>query len=81
MAATAELQAMAKSRGRPRVDRDDVTVKLDRVMASRAKAIANFRGIPVAELLSDIVRVPIDKAYAQMIRELDAGTKAKGTKE
>jgi hypothetical protein len=75
------MQTMAKSRGRPKVDRDDVTVKLDRVMASRAKAIANFRGIPVAELLTEIVRLPIDRAYAQMIRELDAGTKAKGKGE
>jgi hypothetical protein len=75
--ATAELQAMtkAKSRGRPKVDRDDVTVKLDRVAASRAKAIANFRGIPVAELLTDIVRAPLDKAYVQMIRELEGGQK------
>jgi hypothetical protein len=64
---------MAKARGRPkRSERDDVTVKLDRALVAKAKLIAAHRGSNVAELLSELLRAPIDRAYAQMVRELEA---------
>jgi hypothetical protein len=44
---------------------------VDRTLVGKAKLIATHRGISVAELFSDMLRVPIDKAYALMLRELE----------
>jgi hypothetical protein len=65
---------MARVRGK-KSERDDVAVKVDRAVVGKAKMIATHRGISVAELLSDAARPVIDKAYAQMLRELDATPK------
>jgi len=54
-------------------ERDDVAVKLDRAVVGKARMIATHKGISVAELLSDMVRPSVDKAYGQMLRELDSG--------
>lgn len=63
---------MAKGRGRPKTsERDDSTVKVDRTLLGKAKLIATNRGIPVAELLSEMLAAPIDKGYAQMLRDLE----------
>src|SRR3954468_10033229 len=73
MLATEERRIMGKARGRPkRSERDDVTVKVDRTLVGKAKLIATHRGIPVAELLTELLRAPLDKAYAQMLRDLEA---------
>jgi hypothetical protein len=61
--------------GRPkgkRTERDDASVKIARALASKAKLVAAHRGIPAAELLSGMLESPIDRAYASMLRELDA---------
>jgi hypothetical protein len=61
--------------GRPkgkRTERDDTTVKIARSLASKAKLVAAHRGMPAAELLSGMLKAPIDRAYAAMLRELDA---------
>jgi hypothetical protein len=72
MSPTMGCLAMGKKRGRPkRSERDDVTVKVDRTTVGKAKLIATHRGVSVAELLSDLLRAPIDKAYAQMLRDLE----------
>jgi hypothetical protein len=72
MLATAESREMAKARGRPKTsDRDDSTARLDRTMLGKAKLIATHRGVPVAALLSELLEGPLDKAYAQMLRELE----------
>jgi hypothetical protein len=65
-----ELLAMARSRGRPKSERDDVTVKIDRSLVGMAKLIATRKGVSVAELLSDLLQGPLDQAYAEMLREL-----------
>lgn len=58
--------------GRPKTStRSDVAVKIDRVIAGMAKAVATARGIPLAELLSEMLDAPVSKAYAQMLRELE----------
>jgi hypothetical protein len=64
---------MARPKGKQgkRSDRDDVAVKLDRAIVGKARMIATHQGISVAELLSDILKVPVDRAYAHMLRELD----------
>jgi hypothetical protein len=67
---TATGRAMAK--GRPkRSERDDVTVKVDRTLVGKAKLIATHRGISVAELLTEMLLAPVDRAYAQMLRDLE----------
>jgi hypothetical protein len=67
MAAVAE-----KRMGRPKTSlRDDVTVKIDRRLATRAKFVASLRGIPLAELVSDMLTTPVDKAFAQAGKELE----------
>jgi hypothetical protein len=48
---------------------------MDRAIVGKAKMIATHRGISVAELLSDAAKPIIDKAYAQMLRELEAAPK------
>jgi hypothetical protein len=65
---------MARVRGK-KSERDDVAVKVDRAIVGKAKMIATHRGISVAELLSDAAKPVIDKAYAQMLRELEAAPK------
>jgi hypothetical protein len=63
---------MAKKRGRPKVlDRDDVTIKIDRPLASMIKAIANRRGVGSAEVLSELAQSPIERAYRQMLVDLE----------
>jgi hypothetical protein len=72
----AGVAEMAKAKrgkvGRPSSGRDEVPVKIDRVLAARLKMIAGYRGVSVGELLSDMARDPIDYAYGQMVRDLDA---------
>lgn len=70
MIATAE-QGMARPKGK-RSERDDVAVKVDRTIVGKARLIATHRGTSVAELLSELLSGPVDKAYAQMLRELEA---------
>jgi hypothetical protein len=65
---------MARVKGK-KSERDDVAVKVDRAIVGKAKMIATHRGISVAELLSDAAKPIIDKAYAQMLRELEAAPK------
>lgn len=65
---------VAKSKGRPKSsERDDVTVRLDRMVARRIKAVADFRGITAAELLTELVRKPADAAFAAMVAEIQKG--------
>jgi hypothetical protein len=65
--------AMAKRMGRPKTsERVDGTVRLDRTLIGRAKLVANYQGVSVAELLSELVRGPLDKVYGQMLRGLES---------
>jgi hypothetical protein len=63
---------MARPGGRPgQSGRDDVTVKVDRTLAGKAKLVATHRGVSVAELFTELLRGPVDTAYAQMLRQLE----------
>jgi hypothetical protein len=76
MALTTELPSVAKSKGRPKESaRTDLTVKVDRAIVTQAKAIANFYGITVAEVISETVREPMGKYYARMLREAEGRPK------
>lgn len=57
--------------GRPKSDRDDKTVKLERLVVIRAQAIAKAKGIPTAAYLSDLVRTKVAHDFAQYMRDLD----------
>jgi hypothetical protein len=68
---------MAKKKmGRPKTStRDDVSIKYDRVLARRAKAVADGKRISMAEYLSEITRPVVDGDYAKLLRELDQSAK------
>lgn len=67
--------AEAKRMGRPRNDRDDVAVKLDRRIVDRARVVAAHKKTSLVELLSDMLKAPVDRAYTQMAKELQAEEK------
>lgn len=65
---------MAKPKGRPKSsDRDDVTVKLDRGIASKAKMVAAARSLTLTKYLSDITRAIVDKDFAKEMRQVEKG--------
>jgi hypothetical protein len=70
-----ELPIMGKQRGRPKSDRDDVSAKIDRSLVSKAKLLAAHQGVSAAEVMSELLQAPLDRAYAQMLRELDSSGK------
>lgn len=61
---------MARAKGK-KSERDDIAVKMDRATVNKAKMVATHRGVSAAEILSEIAKPGVDKAYAQMLRELD----------
>ena len=72
MSSVLQEQPMAKPKGRPKTsERNDVTVKIDRGIANMAKKVAESRGVPVAQFLSDLLEGPVGKAYAARMRELE----------
>lgn len=64
------VATMAKPRGRPRSDRDDITVKVGRDVAEKAKLVALRRRITLAEYLTELLRGPVERAYKQEVRNL-----------
>jgi len=61
---------MGRLKGGKRSDRDDVTVKIDRVVAEKAKLVALRRKVFLAELLTDMLKAPVDRAYKQEVGKL-----------
>jgi hypothetical protein len=70
MGTTTERTKMAKSRGRPRSDRDDVTIRVSRPMASKLKVLAGDKGVSVAEIADELFGTVLDRAYVQLMRKL-----------
>ena len=68
-------ETMAKKQmGRPKTSlRGDVSIKFDKILARKAKAISDARGISRAQYLSELARPMIDKDYAKLMRELEGG--------
>lgn len=65
---------MAKKRmGRPKSDRQDVSIKFDKTLAGKARLIAQGRGITMTAYLSEMTRPIIDRDYARLMRELEGG--------
>lgn len=64
-----------KKMGRPpKSERDDASIKFDRTLAAKAKLIAQRKGRPLAEYLTELSRPIIDRDYRALVRELDATT-------
>jgi hypothetical protein len=62
---------MAKKVGRPKTsDRADLSVKIDKRIVGKAKLIATHRGVSLAEFLSSLLSLPVDQAYAEMLKDL-----------
>jgi hypothetical protein len=70
MVKTAERKTMGRPRGTGKSTRDDVAVKLDRVVVGKARAVATHKGVPLAEVLTELLKGPVDKAYLAVIKEL-----------
>ncbi|MBV8488488.1 MAG: hypothetical protein JO161_09435 [Planctomycetaceae bacterium] len=69
--AVIEVETMAKRpRGRPKTERDDVSVKIDRALLDKARLVAAHRKVALAELVTELLRTPIERVYQQMVREL-----------
>jgi hypothetical protein len=67
-----ERKPMAKKAGRPKLGKDEVTVKLARDLADQARLIATHRKMSVGALLSELLREPMARAYSQMLKALEA---------
>ena len=76
MADVMELRPMARKTGRPKGDRNDVS-KIDRAIMAKVKAIATDRGMSAAGY-DELLETPVDRAYAAMLRKLDAKDRASG---
>jgi hypothetical protein len=59
--------------GRPKSDRDDVSVKLDRTVVARARFVAELRGVTLAEYLTEAVRPVVDRDFAKAARDEGKG--------
>lgn len=67
----------------PRPKRDDTSVKISSAVYRKAKMVAAYRGITLAEYLSSLLESPVDQDYQQMhdsIGEEKAKGKGKGKK-
>jgi hypothetical protein len=81
MQSTAERNRshMAKGPGRPKGSfkedsrKNDGLVRIDRSLITMAKVLAGYRGVSVPVLLTELLRPAMERAYAQMVREI--GTK------
>lgn len=62
---------MAKM-GRPKTsERDDVSIKVDRVVAERCQVIAKYKGMNRAEYISEAMRIIMDRDWKMMTDEMD----------
>jgi hypothetical protein len=74
--ATAGVLMAKKQMGRPKSsERQDVSIKFDKILAGKARLIAQGRGVSMAEYLSEAARTTIDRDYARLMRELEGGEK------
>ena len=53
-----------------REKRDDITVKIGRKVFKKAKMVAAYRDIPLAQYLTDLLDKPVDRDYAAMKKEM-----------
>jgi hypothetical protein len=54
-------------RGRPKMQRDDATTKIDRRLLSLAHLISADKGISTAEYLSELIRTAIEQETGELL--------------
>jgi hypothetical protein len=59
-----------KGAGRPKGERPDKAVKMDRSLADMAYVIAKYRGITIAKYLTDTFRAAILRDYAKVVHDV-----------
>lgn len=70
MVKAAERKTMGRPKGSgKKSERDDVAVKVDRLIVSKARLIAGDRGISLAELLSGMLAGPVEREYGKLVRK------------
>lgn len=63
---------MAKQRGRPKgPGGNESTVRIEKRLAKMARSIADHRGMPIHQLLNELLEGPLERAYLAMLRELE----------
>lgn len=51
--------------------RNDKAVKIDRVIAMKAGLVAESKGQPLAEYVTEILRGPVERDWARAVRTID----------
>jgi hypothetical protein len=65
---------MAKRRGNPgKPGGEGKLVRLDPAIVGMAKAVATSKGMSLADYLADLLRAPVGREYAKMLRDLEQG--------
>src|SRR4051794_9251864 len=67
----ASTKMAKKKMGRPKSERQDVSIKFDKVLAGKARLISQGRGVSMAEYLTEMTKPLIDRDYARLMRELE----------
>jgi hypothetical protein len=64
---------MGAKKGRPKAKsgRDDIAVKIDRIIGDKARFVASRRGTTLAEYLSDLLRSPVERDFAKELKEIE----------
>ncbi|MEO6808444.1 MAG: hypothetical protein ABI353_04970, partial [Isosphaeraceae bacterium] len=62
---------MARPRGRPKANRDESSVRIERGLAGRINLIAKHQNVTVSELLGRLLSGVVDKEYLKMVRDLE----------
>jgi hypothetical protein len=60
---------VAKKMGRPRGNRDDISVKIDRKLAAKIRYIAEVRGVSIASYLSGLVGEKVDLDFLEATKQ------------
>ena len=71
---------MTKGRGRPKGNRDDLTVKLARAIVEEARFVVLDRGSTLAEYLSERLRESVHKDYLEAIARRSKASAADRTR-
>jgi len=67
-----EVASMTAKRGRPKkLTGEGSQVRIAPDLASKARLIVGDRGIELADYLSELLRKPITRDYASMIKKLE----------
>jgi hypothetical protein len=64
--------------GRPKSDRDDVTIRISRVLASRLRVLAGDKGVSVAQLADELFTPVLDRAWGQLVKRVEGKQEGKG---